>query len=608
MSGMTSIYVGTTGLRSSQTGLNTTAHNLANVYTEGYTRQQTRYKDTLYTLNKLGPNNIMQVGLGTDVQETARVRDILLDKAYRLEVGRQAFYTSTSTAVEEYETILGELEGVQFQNSMSDLYQAISEMAKSPSNIVARSELVLKAQAFLDRATAVYDEMKTYQQLLNEKVINTVDRINELGDTIYSLNLQIMDVEKSGVEAANDLRDQRDLALDELATLADVQYNILDDSFVQVKVEGNEFVVRGTVFHMGTAQLETDKDSDFVTPVWPHLADKEVYYLHTDISTAKGNDVGELKGLLLARGEYTADYTDIPTEPVKPQRVDFATDAEYEDAYSTYLDEYSDYMEATDHYNYYIDNSTAMRTQALFDKLINGIVEKINDIMSPNVEQSITINGVTYDNVLVLDEDNASYGIDENGNKIQGVELFSRELTERYIEVTDDDGTVYKVYNNDSNYDILNGAVDGMGNFFGNKSLYTLDNLQMNEQVNVNYGALPFTNQQGEEDLKMGEAMLQAWADPYDNIDPNNMTPLNYNSFYNEIVYELGNMGELYGSISQYQEVLSGSIDDARTEVAGVASEEELTNMIKFQAAYNASSRYINVVSEMLAHIIEKLG
>ncbi len=611
MPGLTSIYVGTAGLKASQTGLNTTGHNLANVYTKGYTRQQTRYQDTTYSLNKPGPNNILQVGLGTAVQETARVRDILLDKAYRQENGRQAFYDATSTTVDEFTTILGEMEGVQFQNALSDMYQAISEMAKQPSNMVARSELVLKAQAFLDRATAVYDEMEAYQRTLNEKVIKTVDRINELGDEIYKLNVQILGIEKSGVESANDLRDKRDLALDELAQYVKIDYNILDDSFVNVKVEGSDFVTPGTVFHLGTIQENGDRDSDFVTVVWPNLSDKEVFYLHTDIETAKKNDIGELKGLLLARGDYVTQYTDVPSEPEKPVKEDFATEADYEAAYQDYLNDYNDYLQEADHYNYYINNSVAMRSEAIFDKLINGIVETINDMMAPNKKESITIGGVTYDDVLVLDEEKASYGVDADGNKIQGVELFSRELTDRYVEVTADDGTTYKIFNNDSNYDLLGGAVPKLGNFFGNKSLYTVSNIQINPIVNVNYGALPFTKYEGnrgEEDLKLGEDILAAWGKPFDNIDPNNMTPLDFNAFYNEYVYNLGNTGQLYEDIARHQEAVTNTIDDSRTQIAGVASEEELTNMIKFQAAYGASSRYINVINEMLEHILTRLG
>ena len=64
----------------------------------------------------------------------------------------------------------------------------------------------------------------------------------------------------------------------------------------------------------------------------------------------------------------------------------------------------------------------------------------------------------------------------------------------------------------------------------------------------------------------------------------------------------------LYRTISENQVTATREIDNKRQEIAGVSSDEELTNMIKFQSAYNASSRYINVISEMLEHIIERLG
>ena len=92
MAGITSIYVGVSGLQSSQTALNTTAHNLANVYTKGYTRQLSFTSDRTY--NKLGNSatSAMQVGLGVTTSSTSRVRDILLDAQYRKETGRQGFY------------------------------------------------------------------------------------------------------------------------------------------------------------------------------------------------------------------------------------------------------------------------------------------------------------------------------------------------------------------------------------------------------------------------------------------------------------------------------------------------------------------------------------
>lgn len=609
MAGMTSIYVGTAGLKSSQVGLNTTAHNLSNVYTEGYTRQQVRYTDTLYSTYKEGPINKMQVGLGTDVQETSRVRDILLDKAYRKETGRQTFYDSQYNSAMEVERIIGETEGVAYQDSIESLWRSIAEMAKTPDSLVSRASLIKDAEAFLGRATAIYTELEDYQRELDTKVINTVEEINKLGNTIHDLNMQISAVESGGTEHANDLRDKRDYALDQLGALIDIQYTEHTNSIVTVKAEGNDFVAEDTVFRMEVSYLNGDKNSSYATPTWPHLDDVPVFKFNLDISTAKDNDIGELKGLLMARGDYVADYTDIPQEPVEPVRADFATEPDYVAAVVQYNQKLKAYHKEVETYNYYVDKSVVMKAQALLDKLANGVAEAINEVLSPNKTISLTIGGKTYDDVLVLDEDNASHGYDAAGNPAQGIELFSRDFTARYADITDDAGNTYRIYNNDSNYDKLHADTGLLGNSFGNKSLYSLKNMLVNpEAIENNYSKLPFTNNQLEMDLTMGEKLMKVWDSTFDNLDPNNLTPLNFKSFYQETVYEIANMGDLFQSVAENQEKAASTIDASRKQITDVSSEEELTNMIKFQSAYNASSRYITTVAEMLEHIIERLG
>ena len=64
----------------------------------------------------------------------------------------------------------------------------------------------------------------------------------------------------------------------------------------------------------------------------------------------------------------------------------------------------------------------------------------------------------------------------------------------------------------------------------------------------------------------------------------------------------------MYNSIAEAQEQTISSISAAREQIVGVSSDEELEYMIQFQNAYNASSRYINVVSDMLEHLVTTLG
>ena len=114
---MSNLYVGASGLQVSQNALNTTGHNLVNVETKGYVRQQTLLKSNTY--NTIGQSyfSAMQTGRGVSTAIVMQVRDMFLDQSYRMEVGRQGFYESQYEAASEVEDLFGELEGVAFQNS-----------------------------------------------------------------------------------------------------------------------------------------------------------------------------------------------------------------------------------------------------------------------------------------------------------------------------------------------------------------------------------------------------------------------------------------------------------------------------------------------------------
>ena len=121
---MGSLYIGASGLQTSQNALNTTAHNLSNVDTAGYTRQQVQQSDRSYVTIRRNISGIsdQQVGLGVVYSRAKQVRDYFLDKTYRKESGRSMFYEVSSNVLEEVESQLGELNGEAFQDSLSDLW------------------------------------------------------------------------------------------------------------------------------------------------------------------------------------------------------------------------------------------------------------------------------------------------------------------------------------------------------------------------------------------------------------------------------------------------------------------------------------------------------
>lgn len=562
MSSLGSIYLGVSGLNVSQNALNTTAHNLANVDTKGYVRQQVVLKDFRYI--RLGENHIspMQKGLGVDFLEVKQVRDFFLDKAYRQEVGRQAFYEAQYEAIVEMEGLFGEMEGVSFQETLNDLWVSMQELAKEPDSIVTRASFVQSAVTFIERAETIAYQMKDYQINLNIQVKDIVNRINSIGDEIKNLNYKIRYYESNGLENANDLRDQRNVLLDELGKLVNITYREDAQGVVTVNVEGTAFVTEDMVFHMDTKKL-TD-GSDMLTPVWPAHKDAPVFNFDRLPSLETNTDIGRLKGLILARGYKQANYLDIPVR-TSPEGEDPVADAEYN--------------QKVNEYNIKIASSVIMNLQAQFDQLVHGIVTTINDILCPN-----TVDGMGN---VVLDKDNAPICTD---GTTRGIELFKRKAVDRYTIVGDD-----YIFNGEDPSNL--------------HSLYTVGEIEINPLILQDYANLNLSSSAGTGDYDKDaiEKLINKWQEPFATLTPNTLTYFNFTDYYNAFISGIANRGEQFYSNSTNQATMVNSIDNKRMEITAVSSDEELANLIKFQHSYNAAARYITVVDQMLEHIIMRL-
>ncbi len=700
---MTSMYTGVSGLIVNQTSINTTAHNISNVDTPGYTRQQILSSDFSY--NKIGEsaNSYMKVGLGTDMAAIRQVRDVFLDKSYRLEIGRESFYEAQCETVEEIESLFGELDGEAFKSSLSDLWTAISELANDPDNTVNRGVVVTTASSFLEKSEIISSQLSSYQTNLNTQIQAKVNRINQIGDSIKSLNKAIRSNESSG-QKANDYRDERNALLDELGGLVSITYKEDAYGMVSVSAEGVQFVSDDTVYHMKAQKTITEEEqgrsdtingyvkdisdlviqamidgkssteindkvkesdawealgkygnitytssatngelkyndytvmksdvatktattsdvlpeqSDLLSVVWEGNGFGSVFRLNGVYSSESNTDVGSLKGLLVSRGAYSANYTDIPVE------TNYATTKEYETAVKEY--------------NRYVDTSTVMSTQSQFDQLIHGIVTTINNILSPNTKvtedkisellnktkgtsyTAATIDLTSADIVLadgttvkasdvkIFDKISAACGMDEA--QTQGEALFERKNLSRYTEGK----MTVKLNTTPASTTEIDVLVYNEEYASDNYSLFTIGQMEINEDILNDYNKIPLSNNKysgfsGSFNQNICSALMDAWDAETLKLDPNTLTVNNFQDYYSAMTGNIAYRGNTYNSIVENQSDMVESIDNQRQQVAGVSSDDELTNLIKYQHAYNASSRYINVINEMLGHVIEKLG
>ena len=529
--GMAGLYVGLSGLQTSSNSLNTTANNLANVNTSGYVRQQVVNGDKSYNfVGTTAATTTGQKGLGVSIAKINHVRDMFLDAAYRKEYGRQGFYDKLYDSVLEIETQMGETDyitGIGFQKNISDFLQSINEVAKTPGDNTARSALVQSAVQFIDSAQTIYKGLVNYQSNLNAEIKTTVSRINEIGSQLVTLNRNISKIETGGYETASNLRDQRDMLLDELSSYCKITYNEGDNGSVEVYIEGNKFADE---MSYNSLQCKAFQGTDLVDIVWPAFNEESLYSYSEVIATSKNTDIGGLKGLFIARGASTPTYEHADMKEPVPD--DYIT-AQYPDGTGN-----PEYLRRKNEYT-------------------------------------------------VLDTDKAPTTTDGE----YGIELFTRDFCDRYT-VTNINGTDYYVRNNI--------------NTFGNNSAYTIMNISVNKDIVQDYSKIPLSGNGGDayntakELVDVFSKKIMQYNDSFDGMT--------FEEFYESMINDVANTGKIYNSMSTNETTLASQLDNQRQQVMGVASDEELSNMIKFQQAYNASSRFINVIDDMIQTLINNLG
>ena len=666
--GMEALYVGGSGLRSAQNAINTSANNLANVNTAGYVRQQVLFADKNYNTFAYAAVSTQKVGLGVGIGDIVHARDVFLDKTYRMEAGRQSYYSAYYNAIDEVQSLYQEVEGTAFKEVLmgsgnergtnSSLWSAFEMLAEDPSDTTNQSLVVQRSNLLLTRASAIYSSLSTYQSQINIQIANDIDRVNELGKQIYKLNLDIQSIEGGGVETAYDLRDARDSALDELGTLVNMSYTEDATGVVTVKLEGQYFVDEAHFYEVGK---QIDRATGYVNAYWPYLSNEaneqymNLFDFSVPISSENNTDIGEIKALIQARGDGVKNFA---------------------------------YLEGADPVNYAntVGMSVMEESEAQLDVLIHGIATQINDVLAPNTRASFSVRtenadgtySITqYKNIKVLDVDHCRLGSDM---RIPPRELFTRVgAPERYTEVTDTEGKTWYVYNEEDIFDCktvtlagkeyqiwdetkgngyftrIDYATDADGNpvydtngdpvalrseegpyeqwttrdnqkyikqFISGKAYYvlnpdyaldtstqyTLSSLGVNDDLENQADLFPhLTKDTHEIDYGMGAQFSDLWTTKTLKIYPGSEATFSFSEYYTEMVGGIASAGSTYESTATTLDSSVSAVDNKRLQVTGVSTDEELASMIKYQNAYNAASRYIQTVSDMIELLVTGL-
>lgn len=207
------LTIGSSGLFASNAAINTTAHNISNINTKGYTKQVSNQQaaESIRVYQSYGT-----VGTGTAVVSIDQLRSSYYDTKYRQANTNCSQYGSLqnyTTLVEDY---LDEFNLNGFTKEYQNLFSAINDLQRDPTSAVGRNQFLNYAQSICDYFNTLSANFSIVQRQANDEVKTTVNSINTISEQIVSLNKQINVIEINGGHA-NDLRDQRALLVDKLS-------------------------------------------------------------------------------------------------------------------------------------------------------------------------------------------------------------------------------------------------------------------------------------------------------------------------------------------------------------------------------------------------------
>ena len=246
-------HVAVSGMNTARNGTNTAVHNMANMTTPGFSRQQViqRASMPLSTFNRTG-----MVGTGSEIIGINQIRNPHLDTRYRNEaavLGQQAVRNQQLTLLE---ASFGELNGLGINSSFEQFFDSLQYFHTNPSNPTHRNNFIssinVMTRSIQDRALA----MQRQQADVNREIGGMATVINTLADQIANLNNQIQRLEIRG-DRANDLRDQRNLLIDELSRLVNVDVQFTErpgGEEMSLHINGQQFIVHDQVNTLTTVR------------------------------------------------------------------------------------------------------------------------------------------------------------------------------------------------------------------------------------------------------------------------------------------------------------------------------------------------------------------
>lgn len=500
-----------------QTALRTTGHNIANANTPGYSRQRVNLKTTEPFPSPAfnAPKIPGQIGTGVKAGEVERIRQAFLDIQFREENNKYGYWGARARALEKMEDILNEPTEDGIANMLDRFWQSLQDLSVHPEDSGARSVVRQRGIALAETFNYTFNSLEAIRNDYRSEINVQADRINSLTRQINEINKQIAALEPHGY-LANDLYDQRDLLVDELANYVNIKVENVSSGGLAKEIAPGRYTIK--------------------------LLDENGYDLGYTL----------VDGSRLIANEISVKFDESDDSKKLVEEIQIGN-------HSLSIEQFTspgEFWATIEAYGY---KDSAGNERGLYPEMQNEL-----DVM---VATFIDAFNAVHREGWSLSEIEAG----EKANDGAGFNFFDFD--------PDNPAKTLRVHD-----DIIR----------------SLDNIAAAAEILENGEATAYPGD-GSNALRLANV-----KDMELNFGGDSTT--NVQSFYQGVIGDMAVNTNEAERMTRNTMTLRDSVEDRRQSISGVSLDEEMTDMIKFQHAYNAAARNITMIDEMLDRIINGMG
>ena len=624
------------GILANQLSLDTTGHNITNAGTEGYSRQVVTLATT-YSEERSSLHGTVRVGTGVDALAVERARNIYADIQYRNENPSQQYFKTMAVNYDKLETIFDDSKNLGIEAAINHFYQSWVDLSTTASNSASRVEVIEQGKNLSDTIQTATSELQDQIRSQYEDMKSEVLQVDDLLEQILAFNKQIIPQEVSGA-TANDLRDQRDVLVDQLSNYINISVTEDDFGGYQINSGGVTLVNGLSRSHLVTSNGVSSSfyGVDYgVTDYSMKIKESNVVFLpQNGILKARLDSIEECKSYIDKLADMASFMLTAFNEQHK-QGWDLNGTYKFvnEDGETVTVSDESDLTQV----NYLREDGTAVRDDSSVtikdgkyyvgnaevtkvdadtmylrgSTLLTKVPDSINFFGKGSIEYEYRYDEINDKNYLYKYDSESS----ETENLLSGVRIVealevnsilsqnrgdrrvAAATSQEVIETLNSDGTITRSY---------------LPKSWGTRTGDGTNAVYLSELFNISHDTIlsdAKPNKLVSEKFILRDLEGNAIPDDEGNEQQTTViSRLSFNAYYQNAMSTLGI--DAYSTDTNYEalQAVMTQINNWRDSTSGVDWNEELTNMIKFQKGFTACSRCLNAMDECLDRLVSSTG